>query len=348
MERLRRNAAHLRALYEDAGPRLGLIYNPPGGPRKELGDYIASERPVSDWVPYFEQRYEWRMSFVERVPDDSVPYVSLLTNTGFFPAAFGAELHTYDVGGVAARPLVFSSAEAAALEKPDMNARPFQRFFQLAELLQERLGPEAPLSVPDIQSPFGIAAIIWDKADFLLACAMEPGAVQDLTDMCGELLVEFLQEFEHRIGNRNMCHCPDMWVPPDYGCHLSEDEIGVISPEMFEQFCLPWLTRLSEGFGGLWIHCCADADHQYESLARIPNLMGLNRKFFQGAQKCIDMFSDRVLFSFGCDSAEVWDEVIDCAHPDTRLLFSLYEEPDEACRRIEHLRERVEAIGESG
>jgi hypothetical protein len=344
MDRLERNAEHLRALYEDKGPRLGLVYNPPGGPGNELGDYIASERPVTDWVPYFEQRYEWRMQFLDRVPDDSVPYVSLLTNTGFFPAAFGASLHKYDVGGVAARPLVHSSAEAAALTRPGMDARPFDRYFELAERLQERLGPDAPLSVPDIQSPFGIAAILWEKADFMLACAMEPTAVHELTDMCGELLEEFLCEFEARVDNRNICHCPDMWVPPEYGCSLSEDEIGVISPQMFEEFCLPWLKRLSEQFGGLWIHCCADADHQYESLAKIPDLMGLNRKFFQGPEKCVEMFSDRALLSFGCDSEDVWDEVIACSRPDTRLLFSIYGEPDDACHQIEELRERVVSI----
>ncbi len=342
MNRLQRNEAHLRALYDDAGPGLGLVYKPPGGPRNELGDYIASDRPVVDWVPYYEQRNAWRMEFVDRVPDDQVPYVNLITNTGFFAAAFGAELHRYDVGGVAARPLVHSAEGAADLPRPGLDARPFERFFELARALRNRLGPEAPISVPDIQSPFGIAAILWEKADFLMALALEPRAVKDLVGMCHELLAEFLREFKRVVPNCSLCHCPDMWVPPEYGCHLSEDEIGAINPEMFEEFCLPSLTGLSEEFGGLWVHCCADADHQYEGLAKVPNLRGLNRKFWQGPQKCIDMFSDRVLFSFGCDSAEVWDGVIESARPETRMLFTVYGEPDDACRQIEELRGRVQ------
>lgn len=341
MARLERNRRYLRELYEGTGPRLGLVYNPPGGPRKTLGDYSASERPVAEWVDYFEHRYLWRLGFLDTVHDDSVPYVSLLTNTGFFPAAFGADLHHYEVDGVAARPLITSAHEVASLSVPSLNVGPLDRFFELAGLLVDRLGPDVPISVPDIQSPFGIAAIIWDKADFLVACALEPDAVMDLCAMCHDLLRAFLKEFKRVVPSANMCHCPDMWVPPEYGCHLSEDEIGSISPEMFERFCLPWLSALSTEFGGLWIHCCADADHQYDGLAKIPGLRGLNRRFWRGAKPCIERFSDQVLFSFGCDSAEVWDEVIGCALPQTRMLFSVYGEPDEANRCIDELRERA-------
>jgi hypothetical protein len=53
------------------------------------------------------------------------------------------------------------------------------------------------------------------------------------------------------------------------------------------------------------------------------------------------MFSDRVPFSIGCGSPEVRDNIIAAAHPDTRMLFTIYGEPDEARRQIEDLRERV-------
>ncbi len=37
------------------------------------------------------------------------------------------------------------------------------------------------------------------------------------------------------------------------------------------------LSRISEATGGLFMHCCAAADHQHESFLKIPGFRGLNR-----------------------------------------------------------------------
>jgi len=40
---------------------------------------------------------------------------------------------------------------------------------------------------------------------------------------------------------------------------------------------LPELIELSHEFGGIGMHCCADAEHQFESFKKIPNWYGFNR-----------------------------------------------------------------------
>ena len=45
---------------------------------------------------------------------------------------------------------------------------------------------------------------------------------------------------------------------------------------MFEEFFLPELAMLSERYGGLGMHCCANARHQWENFLRIPGLRVLN------------------------------------------------------------------------
>jgi uroporphyrinogen-III decarboxylase len=132
--------------------------------------------------------------------DDSVPYVPLTTTTGLFAAAFGCPLHQFEGSQVAARPIVFSPQEADRLPIPDLDIPPISRFFELAELIREQVGPEVPISVPDIQSPFDIAALIWSKEHFYEALVEHPDAVLRLVEKCHILLKNFLVEFKRRFG----------------------------------------------------------------------------------------------------------------------------------------------------
>ena len=78
-----------------------------------------------------------------------------------------------------------------------------------------------------------------------------------------DLLAGFWDAFKVRVPECNLVHCPSYWAPPELGCSLSEDEAGCMSTRMFEEFCLPGLVDLAERFGGMFVHCCADADHQH-------------------------------------------------------------------------------------
>ena len=141
-----------------------------------------------------------------------------------------------------------------------------------------------------------IAALVWNKQDMYTAIYDDPDAVKRLVAKCHRLLKAFLVEFGRSFGEVNYCHCPYAWAPPELGCWLSEDEAGAMSVAMFDDFCLPTLVDLSESFGGLFVHCCATADHQYGSFLRIPNLRGLNRVFQSpGPRPAVDAFAGRTV-----------------------------------------------------
>jgi uroporphyrinogen-III decarboxylase len=130
------------------------------------------------------------------------------------------------------------------------------------------------MRLPDIQSPFDIAALIWEKSDFFAALYTEPEAVKELVAMAEELLSEFLDKWFARYGTEFAAHYPTYYMPS--GITLSEDEIGALSPEMVREFSLPVLNRLSGRYGQIGIHCCAHAVHQWGNLAGINNLTVLN------------------------------------------------------------------------
>ncbi len=300
---------------------------------------VVTDRPVSDWLAFYEADYASRVELSESVDDDAVPYVALTGTTGFFAAAFGCPFHSYEHGSIpVARPIVTSADQADALAQPTLDDGPIPRYFELVDRLVERLGPNVPLSVPDVQSPFGIAAIVWRKEDFLVAMIEQPQAVQRLTAKAYELLASFIDQLKRRAPNVNLCHCPYAWAPPEMGVWLSEDEIGAFNTQMFREFCLPWLAKLSDRFGGLFMHCCASAGHQYEAWRDIPRLHAINPAIFEaGPAPLIDTMPEKV-FMYGCQTEETMMRVVDVAHEQTGLLFEVGGQRDEIRRTLERLR----------
>jgi hypothetical protein len=93
----------------------------------------------------------------------------------------------------------------------------------------------------------------------------------------------------------------------------------------------------------MFVHCCATADHQYESFKRIPNLRGMNRVFqAPGPKPAIEAFSGQAVLMMAWMSEEQMTGLLDMALPNTRFLFNVGAQPlEEAKRTLERLKERM-------
>lgn len=337
-----RNRRFLTDLF--AGPFRGhaIIMDHEQAPAPYPGDVAVSDRPVGEWLDHALRNYEADLALLEAIDHDAVPYAKVSTGTEIFAAAFGCAVHIYEDSPPCALPLVTTAEEADALAIPGLDVPPLARVMDLAGMIRERIGPEPPIGVPDIQSPFDIAALVWRKQELYLALVDNPQAVKRLVRKCHLLLESFLREYQRYVGECNLAHCPRAWAPPELGCWLSEDEAGSMTTAMFDEFCLPTLMHLSESFGGLFVHCCATADHQYASFNKIPRLRGMNRVFQEpGPGPAIQAFSGRaVLMQAWMSEAQVY-QMLDLALPETRFLFNMPAQPlDDAKRTYERLRER--------
>jgi len=160
------------------------------------------------------------------------------------------------------------------IKTPELGSTPLTMLFEIADELRRRAGKNALIKLVDIQSPMDIAALIWDKNDFYSALIYAPEAVMELSVKVKELLTAFLDEWFNRYGVEFIAHYPSYYMPK--GITLSEDEVGSVSPQMFVEYFLPELEELSNRYGGLGMHCCANARHQWENFKKIPNLRLLN------------------------------------------------------------------------
>lgn len=240
----------------------------------------ALDRPWP-WPDKKQERIEWawetyvrHMKRIEWLEDDSIPFLDLYSGTDIFAEAFGCKIYRPDNDMPFARPLIHDASEVSRLKVPEVSTSSLATLFEIADELRKRAGSDALVRLPDIQSPMDIAALIWDKNEFYPALIYTPEAVRELASKVNELLTAFLDEWFTRYGQEFMAHCPDYYMPK--GITLSEDEAGVVNENMFDELFLPELVDLSDRYGGIGMHCCANARHQWNNFLKIPNLRLLN------------------------------------------------------------------------
>lgn len=253
-----------------ASRHLLLVRTPDDGPGRPWPSPGEVRRRI-DWA--WEQ-YRRQLERAEWLDDDAIPHLDPFTGTEIFAEAFGCPVQYPEDNMPFALPLVHSAAEADRLRAPGLDAPCLARLFEIADALRERAGAGAVMKLVDIQSPMDIAALIWEKRSFYAALVETPEAVASLASRVRALLVAFLDEWFGRYGRDFVAHYPDYYMP--FGITLSEDEIGAVSPRVFEQLFLPELVELSGRYGAIGIHCCAHARHQWEGLLRVPNLRLVN------------------------------------------------------------------------
>jgi len=239
-----------------------------------------SERPLphpgngQERIEWAWEKYRRDLERVRWLDDDTIPHLDVFTGTEIFAEAFGCEVHRPGNDMPFARPMIRDASEISGLDVPGLDAPPLAMLFDIADELRRRAGPDAVVKMVDVQSPMDVAALIWDKSAFYIAMVEDPEAVRELSARTGALLKAFLDEWFARYGTDFVAHFPDYYMPR--GVTLSEDEVGCVGERTFEDMFLPELVELSERYGGIGIHCCADARHQWEGFKRIPGLRMLN------------------------------------------------------------------------
>lgn len=241
-----------------------------------------------DWA---KRKYAHDVEIARVLDDDSIPCLPVASSTGIFPEAFGAKMFYPQNDVPCAIHFLSDPEEARKLTIPKLEDSTLMYLFDIADELAQFGGPDAILQLPDIQDPFGIAGIMWDKSEMLLTLLDDPDCMLELTDKIYTLLTTFLDEWFRRYGSRFAAHYPQYVL--EQGISVSADEVGLVSPEMFREFIAPNLNRLSDRYGGIGIHCCALSEHQFENFSQIHGLKLMNLyRPGDSRKKAYDIFRD--------------------------------------------------------
>lgn len=109
----------------------------------------------------------------------------------------------------------------------------------------------------------------------------DPDFVLLLQQRSLELYLSATRMFKEQLGEKtnSMLHGHGMpagtWFP-DTGARISEDSCTLISPEMLEKFCVPFIEKAVEPFGRAFMHFCGHHERFLEMVCEMELISTLN------------------------------------------------------------------------
>lgn len=231
-----------------------------------------------------------------RLRGDLVPALCPTLGVIAIPSAFGAEVVWWENDFPAVRPLIGDNIEAIRrLKKPAITDGELGRILDDTRVFLERTEGRIPIRLGDIQGPLDNAALIFGHTSFLEAVLAAPGEVHRLLDVITGLMIEFAsaqREIVRAAGAEFVPSSFQPWLADGRGLSVANDVAVMLSPDLHDEFGVPYLNRLSDAFGGVYVHSCGDWTHLFPSLEKVRGLRGLE---FGGSEAPYD----KVLARFG-------------------------------------------------
>jgi len=169
-------------------------------------------------------------------------------STCMFPLALGCPSYFPLRGKEWIKPLITDPSQVDALVVPDVWEG---RTGQVLRELQEQVAslPEGVIiRNPDIQSPMGVAELMWDDS-FYTSIVDDPGAIHRLLEKITLFTIAFIKEVRRVVGTRyNGVGFPLIWGD-DQGTMVADDTMSLISPAMHLEFSVPYLNSIADACG---------------------------------------------------------------------------------------------------
>jgi hypothetical protein len=210
------------------------------------------------------------MDYAADVPNFLEPWFGI----GVLASAFGLDYIWHENAAPAMR-AKYSSVQELLMVNPMPVAQTAigRNNIRMAEFFMEQTRGKLPMSFCDIQSPLNTAGYIMNINQFFMDCFDEPDAVRELLNRTADLMVAYLFEMRKIIGGA--------LVMPGHGfasaaglpgVGISDDNVCMLSPEMYAEIASESIERMAAPFGGLAFHSCGN---YADKLTTIKNLSGL-------------------------------------------------------------------------
>ena len=226
----------------------------------------------------------WQLGALVRTMDyltDAPTYLEPWYGIGTTAAAFGADYEWFPGQSPAVKPRYQSVDEVPAeLERAAGMIPVLGATLMTIEYFLEQTRGKVPMSWCDIQGPINAAGGLVDVSQLLAAFYEEPERVRSILATVSDELIRFTQQQSDLIG--------DLLARPGHGfassragtgIGLSTDNLIMVSPAMFEEFCVTDCTRIGKAFGGAAIHSCGNWGKWIEVVKKIPNLTMVDGAF---------------------------------------------------------------------
>ncbi|CAA7601389.1 Uroporphyrinogen decarboxylase [Acididesulfobacillus acetoxydans] len=216
---------------------------------------------------------------LEKTDDDYIPFMFPWYGTGVVPSALGCSI-AFEKGldPAVAGKVINEPQDIKRLTMPD----PYEdglmpKVLACIDYMVENT--DMPVSFTDAQGPLNIALGLCGVENFFAWMYEYPKHVHEIMDFCTEVLISWLRVQKKHAGQKMTSGAfPHGIVLPEGfgGVWISDDDCTVISPRLYEEFVVPYNSRVFRAFGGGSLHFCGNAEHQLENFSKIDGLTAIN------------------------------------------------------------------------
>ena len=208
--------------------------------------------------------------------DDYVPSIGTGAGTCAMATAFGAE-ETLTSNVYWVKPCIATGEQIDGLRKPRVTDGKLGRVLEQTRAYAACADERLPIRVMDFQSPFTTVEQLLGSEWFFTIPYDDPRRLHAIMDVVTDYAIEFFQA-QLAAAGPNACPgiWPGIWFPRCAGIQMSDDNLVNVSPEIYEEFVVPYNNRIADAFGGLFLHSCTITANHVAVLHKLKRLTGLN------------------------------------------------------------------------
>ena len=208
---------------------------------------------------------------------DYVPYLDPFEGVSVLAEAFGCLVEVPKNGDPMVRsPIIKDLRDVYSIKKPSKENEVYKKIFNTLDYFQKETEFKIPVGATDPQGPLNVASLIVDNNSFLVACITNKKEIHHLLNIITEAFIEFYSMQYDLLKNPAFPVHSFPLVNSSDGISISDDEATLLSPDLFEEFGLPYLNKISDAFGGLYYHCCGNIGHILDKILTIRGLRAIN------------------------------------------------------------------------
>lgn len=159
----------------------------------------------------------------------------------------------------------------------------------------QEMYPQIPITVSDIQSPIDIITEFLPADKAILMLYDDPELAHRILDGITQSIIDVNRKYENSIKNfggfKSGAYLP-------FGIHVSDDNAAFLSPEIYENFAVPYTNKLSEAFGGISFHVCMKFEQNLKKLSSTKGFIGYD---------AMPYYNDPALILEAIGGGKVWN-----------------------------------------
>jgi len=217
----------------------------------------------------------------DKIDDDYIPYYWPWYGVCVIPDYFGSKITFPKNGDPAAIPIINSIKKAKKqLKKKD---------FELEDLTKRTINTikyfkengKYPVSVTDIQSPLDCITQIIGYQNLFYWMQDDPNFVDEIMEFVSDIIKDWIKYQKVLIGEANTetNGIVSIKPPSGIGTWFSDDDMIMMSPELYKRFVVPNYNKLFKEFGEVAIHWCGNGNHNLENIVNIKKLKAVHNLF---------------------------------------------------------------------